>query len=492
MNLMSKAAARTMLLTAAMLAFVSAGMAQKNVGAAVTVSVGADNIVKISGRFAEPKARQRPTSLSFELSSAGFGDIAANISGLEMFDASGEKLEYRTLVPGEYLAEKEIAEWRYSKDISPRKERYAAAHISWRNADLAVLMTADLLPQMTGPTDITVEIPEGWTAAANGKSGLQFAITDVADGVIVAGAKLKTRHIATEKGGRVSFVSAGEWRFNDADAAAMTKQIFDNYAELFGVVPDVPVQIFVVPFPAKTPFGEWQAETRGNAITVVSSDMAFEMQSVQRLHEQLRHELFHIWLPNMVGFSGSYDWFYEGFALYGSLRLGVAVNRISFRDYLDTLSRAATIAAMQTHPEPLIAASNTRRIGSDTNIYARGLVLAFLCDAAMLGGSKGKRSVDDLLREVFDAGRGGDAKDGSKTVLEIMRKRPELRPIAEKYVAGGETFDLSPALNAVGLENRGEGIRVSLAVVEKPTGRQKEILDRLGYNNWRKLSPKRR
>src|SRR5690606_19487330 len=98
----------------------------------------------------------------------------------------------------------------------------------------------------------------------------------------------------------------------------------------------------------------------------------------------------------------------------------------------------------------------------------------------------------DLLLEIFKAGRSSDARDGSRTVLEIMRKWPELRPLAEKYVAGGAAFDLAPATKAVGLENRGEGIRVSLAVAEKPSGRQKEILDRLGYNNWRKLSPKRR
>src|SRR5690606_11773598 len=230
----------------------------------------------------------------------------------------------------EYLAERDIAAWRYSKDISPRKERYAAAHISWRNSDLAVLMTADLLPQTTGSVEVTLELPDGWTAAANGKSGDKFTINEAEKGVIVAGKDLKAFDISSEKGDRVTLVTKGEWRFTDAEAAEMTAEIFGRYAELFGAVPDKPVQIFVVPFAAKTPLGEWQAETRGNTITIVSSDMAFATQSVQRLHEQLRHERFHIWLPNMVNFTGSYDWFYEGFALYGSLRLGLAVNRISF------------------------------------------------------------------------------------------------------------------------------------------------------------------
>lgn len=488
---MSKAARSVVLTAFLVVAFCSSANAQKVSAATAKIEIGPDNVVKISGRFADPKGRSRAKNLSFELSNAGFTDIAANITDLELFDSAGEKIAFKTLVPGEYLAEREIAEWRYSKDISPSKERYTAAHISWRNDSVAVLMTADLLPQMTGAAEVTLKLPNRWTAAADGTTGRKFTIRDTEKGIIVAGSDLRTQHIAAESGGRILFATIGEWRFTDDEAAAAAKEIFTSYAGLFGVVPERPVQVFVIPFPGKTPFGEWQAETRGNTISIVSSDMAFSTQSVQRLHEQLRHELFHIWLPNMVNFTGGYDWFYEGFALYRSLRLGLAVNRISFRDYLDTLSRAATIAGMQTDPEPLIAASNARNIGSDTNIYARGLIFAFLCDAAMLGDSKGKRSVDDVLREVFDAGR-GEANNGNETILKIMRNRPELRSVAEKYAAGREPFDLTPAMNAIGLKDRGEGIRVSLAVGEEPNGRQKEILDRLGYNNWRKLSPKRR
>src|SRR5690606_4634405 len=168
----------------------------------------------------------RPRNLSFELSAAGFNDIAANIKDLELFDAAGEKISYRTLVPGEYLAEREIAAWRYSKDISPRKERYAAAHISWRNSDLAVLMTADLLPQTTGSVEVTLELPDGWTVAANGKSGDKFTISEAEKGVIVAGKDLKAFDISSEKGDRVTLVTKGEWRFTDAEAAEMTAEIF--------------------------------------------------------------------------------------------------------------------------------------------------------------------------------------------------------------------------------------------------------------------------
>ena len=42
-------------------------------------------------------------------------------------------------------------------------------------------------------------------------------------------------------------------------------------------------------------------------------------------------------IPNDVNLSGNYDWFYEGFALYQSLKLAVGLNRIRFEDFLDTL-----------------------------------------------------------------------------------------------------------------------------------------------------------
>jgi len=47
----------------------------------------------------------------------------------------------------------------------------------------------------------------------------------------------------------------------------------------------------------------------------------------------------------------------------------------------------------------LIEASKNRWGGANTQVYARGMLVAFLCDLALLETSKGKISTDDLVRD---------------------------------------------------------------------------------------------
>jgi hypothetical protein len=44
-------------------------------------------------------------------------------------------------------------------------------------------------------------------------------------------------------------------------------------------------------------------------------------------------------------------------------------------------------------------------------------------------------------------------------------------------------------LRAAGIQDIDTGVITTLRVIEKPSGKQKTLLDKLGYNNWRKLSP---
>jgi len=463
---------------------ISAAAQNSKPAAKVTIEITAASKINISGEFIS--SRKRPKSLSFELSAAGFDGLGERIKALRLTNGKDEEIKYKTFIPGEYLADVDITGWSYQIDLSPRKEKKSAAHISWASKTTAVLMLGDLLPQAEGEMFIELKLPKGWNSIGGGK------IEDAARSVVIAASGLRTQNITTPKGGKIAITTIGEWRFTDAESAEFAQQIFDSYSDLFGTMPVGQINVNILPFPEKTGFGEWQAETRGRNVTIISSDMAFSTQSVQRLHEQLRHEVFHLWMPNLIKLNGSYDWFYEGFALYESLKLGLALNRISFADYLDTLSRAATIDAFQTNRTSLIEASKSRKIGSDTFIYARGMLTAFLCDAAMLERSKGKKPVETILRSLFEKASKTETLDANEVIVGVMSERPELVPVVKKYIEGNEYLDITPAMSAIGLENIGEGKRVSLKVLKKPSGRQKEILNKLGYNNWRKLSPNRK
>ena len=162
------------------------------------------------------------------------------------------------------------------------------------------------------------DLPAGWEVGRANKKRADntYHIEDTEKAVLYIGKELRTVTVDN----RTDLTLSGEWRFKDDEAAAIVREIFAEYEKVFGSRPRNRSEIVLSKFPAPTRFGVWEAETRGRTVTILTGDMPFETQSVQLLHEQLRHEIFHLWIPNGVNLSGNYDWFYEGFALYQALR----------------------------------------------------------------------------------------------------------------------------------------------------------------------------
>jgi len=450
---------------------------------AIRVPADSSQPVEISGRFTKPAGRNFAITRSY----AGISRLAERVSDLILEDANGKPVAYKQLIPGEYLADKEIASWRYKMTLMPRKESVLAAHTSWLNGDSGLLVLDDLLPIVPSNSenvvaDLSLELPTGW------KSSSDLHITSDIERLAIFVAK--DPHIVRVpiSGVELTLMTKGEWKFGDDDLQRSVAEIYNEYRRVFGGPPARSVTISLMHFPTSQPAGVWEADTRGSNVTIVSSDTAFSTQSVQRLHEQLRHEMFHLWLPNAVNLSGHYDWFYEGFALYESLKIGVALNRIRFDDYLDTLSRAYTFDSAMGPRSSLIEASANRSAGGDADLYARGMIIALFTDLESMRASRGKTNVEAMLRSLFEKFHDTASQtDGNKAVLDVIAS-----PRVTLYVQGTEQIDLGYALQAAGLELIKNGPSYVLKVVEKPDRRQREMLEKLGYNNWRRsnASPK--
>jgi len=74
-------------------------------------------------------------------------------------------------------------------------------------------------------------------------------------------------------------------------------------------------------------------------------------------------------------------------------------------------------------------------------------------------------------------------------VLGLLKSNPNVTPIVEKYIEGSDKLDWASQLYGAGIEDGDGGPLTNLRVKEKLNGRQKALLDKLGYNNWRKLAP---
>ncbi|CAN5268884.1 hypothetical protein BH20ACI2_BH20ACI2_05110 [soil metagenome] len=453
--------------------------------ATVRIEPGSPSIAVVEGKYQTASGHRQ---LQFLTGYASVSKLDQRISGVKLTDGNGKPINAHLAGPGRYIAESDFTFWSYRADISPLQDRFASAHLTWSTSNAAVIMLGDLLPQGHRSSLITLEIPDGWAISTNERSLKKnyFEVADVEKAVFHAGRAIRSRTIRSA-GADIELSLTGEWHFSDDEALQMADSIFANYSELFGGLPAQRVHIAVRPFPNAVPLGQWEGGSRGANITIVSSAMPFKSQSLQRLHEQLRHEIFHLWIPNGVNLTGNYDWFYEGFALYQSLKTGVAVNRLRFDDLLDTISRAYDIDASRADNGSLIDASKARWNGSNTQVYARGIMIAFACDLTMLRASRGKRSISDVLRKVFDRHRASPPQNANVAILEILRLHTELRPIADSSIANSRPIDWPDLLRSGGLEMYTRDQLVRIKVVDGPSGRQREVLDRLGYNNWRNL-----
>lgn len=447
----------------------------------------APSTVEVEGTFVSHKPRKNPRNLSLMTDYAGVTGLAERVSNIGFADRDGKTLTNKRFDAGEYVADGDIALFRYFVSLKPLSQRSSSAHISWINGDAGLLMLDDLMPQSSGAkisARVKIDLPAGWKifSTTPRTSDGSFDVENVEKASFVIG-----KNWREVNAGAIKFCISGNWQFTDDEAAKMAVEIFGGYAKTFGSSASPAAQIAIFKFPGDVPLGNWEADTRGGSVTIASSDMPFRSQSLQRLHEQLRHEIFHLWIPNGVNLSGRYDWFYEGFALYQSLKLGVAVNRLRFEDYLDTLSRAMVIDNFGSQRRSLIDASNNRWNGSETQVYARGMLTAFICDLALLDKSKGKVSTDTLVAEIYKRHHSGtDRNDGTTAILNIMRSHPELVPVIDRMITGADKFEWSALLAAAGIEVVTANSTPALRVVAKPSGRQKDLLDKLGYNNWRK------
>ena len=165
------------------------------------------------------------------------------------------------------------------------------------------------------------------------------------------------------------------------------------------------------------------------------------------------------------------------------------MNQIRFEDFLDTLAQAFQTDNFQTQKISLIEASKNRWNDANPNIYARGMLVAFLCDVVLLRESKSE--VADIFRQLYKLHRlPNKAQDGNMAVLNILGSYLKLQLIIEKYIKGVEKLDWQTDLESLGIEVSETDFAVKLKVKAKLDRRQKDLLDRLGYNNWRKILEK--
>lgn len=452
--------------------------------------------LQIEGSFITTNTILEKNNWSFLDNYADAENLGKRVSNLTVSDKYGAAIELKKFTDGEFVATSTATNFRYLVKTDIPEKITSTAHVSWVADKYGLLMLGDLFPQwkksqMQNVTArISFELPLGWKIIGNENKLTEnnFLISDLDKAVFLIGIGIREKRAWVGKN-ELNFATIGDWNFSDDEANLIASQILHAHQRTFGEPATPKSQIFLLPFPKGDYVLNWRAETRGSTATIISGVMPFKQQSLQRLHEQLRHELFHFWLPNNLVLTGNYDWFYEGFTIYQALRTGIELNYIRFEDYLYTISETYNVSnAFDRNDLTLIEVSNNRWRGSLSLLYNKGFMVAFLCDLAIIQASKGKRNITELYRTIWKKYKTGKkSEDGNTAILNILRTYPELQVVLNNYVEGKLSIQTQNEILPFGLEVKPKGFGVEFKVAENLSGKQQDLLDKLGYNNWRKL-----
>ncbi|MCS6873264.1 MAG: hypothetical protein N2Z23_06085 [Pyrinomonadaceae bacterium] len=415
--------------------------------------------------------------VSFLSSYAQFSGLEKRIQNLRFFNGQGSEVEYEEVSPGRFRTSEEI--FRFSYTVNTKlSDQPADSSISWTSESLGLLLLNDLvfLQLQELGFKVSIELADEWKSFSNCEklSENVFLARRVSEAVFLIGKELRSSIFRiNEKSFEIVF--AGRWQFSDEEAVRSVKEIFSWYEKNIGKLEFARVQIFLIPFLQDNVFDRWNAQTLGATVILVAAPNSFVTNAIDSFNDRIRHELLHLWIPNSLGLSGKYDWFFEGFVVYQALKTGVLLGQIRFEDFLSAISRALSFAAKNR--KSLIEASVRRWHDSNRVVYSKGLVVAFLFDMKLM--IKDEPGLEKVFRELLKRYKLGSKHDGNLVIVNLLSEID--RETVKRYIEGTDEIKLEDVRH-FGIEVRWEDDKAKLEITRNLSRKQKNLLKMLGYN----------
>lgn len=320
-------------------------------------------------------------------------------------------------------------------------------------------------PKSDVPVRVRVHTPmatrfmTGLAESADVGAGYTFRAHDLDEGAFTAFGPMRRYRIDTTGSGgpgtaRIDVALVGDTKYAMSDEA-MKSWIGDAanvVTSLFGKFPVDKTTLFVVPAPGEDEvvFGK-VLSLSGASIVLVVGD---RMQAASRHADWvLVHEMFHLGFPT---FRGEGRWLGEGLATYYEPILRARAGWTSESDVYKQFARNMPRGAGKAGGRQLPLA---QRDDTDS-IYWGGALFCLVADVRIREETRGRRSLDDVLRASL--ARGGDATH-VWTVAEVVKLADQVTgtnvvsDMVERYVAHGDRIDLEGLLFAMGVEKDDAG-----------------------------------
>ena len=443
--------------------------AQSNLHSHVTISISSPGQIKVDALLSKPI-----NSWSFRNAYAGVLGIAERIEDFRAVDA-----DVRKAAVGEYRSERKSSRISYTVKL-PQPTLADVSHFSWLVKDRGVLMLADLIPLEIHSLSAEFVLPADWAVVSSSPRNADevYEVAEPEKAVFCVGRDLRTTSTTVE-GMSLDVVLSGKWSFKERDAREPATSVMQRYLALTGFRLHDRSVIVIAPLPVKDRKTGWKAETRGSTVVLLINPDAEVRRWKPQLTVIFAHEVLHLWVPNSLKLEGDYDWFFEGFTLYIALCTSLELRAIDFNEYLNTLGRVYD--TYHAHPDTfsLIDESERRWASGGSQVYVKGMLVAFLYDLLMRKESGGQRTLADSYRELF-SGQLTDGADGNEAIISLLGSTDVSRYFIKAYVESSTAVDLNKVLPAYGLSvlftSKGSQLRVGDLNQD-----QKQLLRSLGY-----------
>jgi predicted metalloprotease with PDZ domain len=130
----------------------------------------------------------------------------------------------------------------------------------------------------------------------------------------------------------------------------------------------------------------------------------------------------------------------------------------------------------------LVEASETRWSTAGSQVYVKGMLVAFLYDLLVRKESSGKSKLEDRYRELFRLGV-AEHEQGNEVIIRALGSSPALVEFTRVYIESARKVELERLLPAYGLQLDVSGKGSQLRVSRELSVEQKQLLRSLGYRD---------
>lgn len=447
---------------------------QANQHSSVTITMLAPGEIRI-----EAHSLTADRSWSFRNAYAGILGIAERVGDFRAITSAAQDANAKKVATGEFRSDLDALQISYKVNLSQLNPA-DVSHVSWIAGDYGLLMLADLLPLEFTNVSVRFELPPGWSVASSiSEDSRLYQVVAPEKAIFFVGRSFRkaSKNVDSMP---VTTVLGGTWSFKDGDVLSTAARIMKSYRELTGFRLPSGAVVMIAPLPVKVGSTKWRAETRGSTVVLLIDPAADFKHWVGQLSVIFTHELLHLWVPNQLKLEGDYDWFFEGFTLYTALQTALQLKVINFKEYLDTLARVYDSYLSFPDDLSLIDASERRWTTSNSLVYDKGMLVAFLYDLKIRKESGGEKALADIYPQLFSARVAANA-NGNEAIIALLDSAPAMNGFAKSYVESSARLELEQVLPAYGLTLDSSGKTSQLRVSRDLNADQKRLLRSLGY-----------